>query len=1366
MTVHFIPCGPVANESEAKGFEYVKRHLIAEARDQEWVLLANLAFSMTPDFKSDEIDLIVIGPGGVRVIEIKHWTGSWINRNKDRVKNQAEHLNAKARKIATTLRKAVPDLPFVKGDFLLSQDHPRVKTVVGQSYRGATLYHLNQWKDAVGFNQPPVLTSQQIQRIAQILEPRSKVAIDGSLRHLAGYINLELQSPKDDRFHRIYRGKHPTRQDKVILHLYDLTADDSPKAEEKAKREFEAIQRLQLYPWAPRIIDSFQEVPGFPGEMYFFTLIDPDAPPLVDRIDDATWDALGRIAFAKASLQALKEFHEAGGDAALVHRNLSPRTVLVRYDNSPIFTGFEYTRIPTEVSIASSSLTARLDSVFLAPEVRKGGLAAATPQSDVYALCATLSRMFQEHSGALSQQALVVLARGMAEQPEDRAALDLLMREMSVLLGESVPPLPPPPARYWTEDQEVFFRDNRYRILSKLGSGGMGMAFKVEQLDRTTGEELGTYVAKVALDEEKGRQMVRAYSLVRSHLGHSGLSTVFEVAKTWQENEFVALMKWVPGSPLGDYAGVFSLLAEDQQEPDGEALALRWLRESCESLDVLHSNGLIHGDVSPRNLIVSGSSLVLTDYDFVQKIGEERRGPGTMLYAAPLGKASPSDDIFALAASFFKVLFDVEPFEPTDLVKKSRGLQWGEVATEAYPRLRTFFDKATHSDPAQRFVSITETLAFLDDLSLVEKKPEEAETPTPEEESVVEVAVASGPEDVEECREESEEIGPPPQEQPVRLKEERVPWLKFVLQSYPGSRWGNQETRGLDSYFAEETYVEKELEKTLIDDIEARRVRLVVLCGNAGDGKTALLQHLAEQLGLKRPHSSERVLERQLPDGPLVRMNLDGSASWKGRSSDDILNNFLAPFLDGPPEEDIFHLLAINDGRLLEWMDIAERSFGSRPFFDALRQMLDQKGRIRGPRAEHAYIRFINLNERSLVGGIQWTDDGGQIGTAFLEQLLDQLYGSDKAATTWQPCLTCTAQERCQVFQAAKIFGPESMPEKGAPELRQQARQRLFKALQAVHVRGETHITVRELRAALVYILFGIHYCDDYHNGEQTAFLPYWDRAFQADSPARQGEVLAELVRFDPGLEAHPRIDRYLHTHELTPDALELSPYEYNRRLASARRKAYFEWSRSEIEKIAQHPDALGLASGRHLKDFLSLPFADEAKRRELTARLCAGISRLEDLPSQALERAGVVPLRITPHTPTETAFWVEKPLARFRLEPDLFPETEGIEQLHRQASLIYRYESGHEEQLRMGYDLFHLLLELADGYQLGDVSSEDTFARLAIFVQRLVREDERTLLAWSPIQDEHIYQISAELEQTPDGPRQNMVITPIETGA
>lgn len=157
----------------------------------------------------------------------------------------------------------------------------------------------------------------------------------------------------------------------------------------------------------------------------------------------------------------------------------------------------------------------------------------------------------------------------------------------------------------------------------------------------------------------------------------------------------------------------------------------------------------------------------------------------------------------------------------------------------------------------------------------------------------------------------------------------------------------------------------------------------------------------------------------------------------------------------------------------------------------------------------------------------------------------------------------------------------------------------------------------------------------------------------------------------------------------------------------------------------------------------------------------------MEDLPPQALDRPGVVPLRVTPRTPTETAFWVEKSLAAFCLEAHLPSDIDGLERLHRHAFLVYRYRNGAEERLRLGADLFHLLLELADGYQLGDVSTDDTFAQLSIFVQRLVREDERELLAWNPMQDETLYRVCAGIVETPGGLQQRMIIAPaVPSGA
>src|SRR5262249_9196168 len=110
MNVVLFPCGPAANESELKAFEYLKNRLQSEPGGDNWILLANLAFSVTHQLQSDEIDLVVIGSVGVRVIEVKHWTQQWIEANRDLVQQEADRVTNKAKKIGTTLRRSLPKL--------------------------------------------------------------------------------------------------------------------------------------------------------------------------------------------------------------------------------------------------------------------------------------------------------------------------------------------------------------------------------------------------------------------------------------------------------------------------------------------------------------------------------------------------------------------------------------------------------------------------------------------------------------------------------------------------------------------------------------------------------------------------------------------------------------------------------------------------------------------------------------------------------------------------------------------------------------------------------------------------------------------------------------------------------------------------------------------------------------------------------------------------------------------------------------------------------------------------------------------------------------------------------------------------------
>ena len=75
MSVVHIPCGEFANESEQTAVERLKSELAKVPG--EWIILSNVPHSVTLQAVPDDVDLIVIGPSGVHVIEVKHWDLSY-----------------------------------------------------------------------------------------------------------------------------------------------------------------------------------------------------------------------------------------------------------------------------------------------------------------------------------------------------------------------------------------------------------------------------------------------------------------------------------------------------------------------------------------------------------------------------------------------------------------------------------------------------------------------------------------------------------------------------------------------------------------------------------------------------------------------------------------------------------------------------------------------------------------------------------------------------------------------------------------------------------------------------------------------------------------------------------------------------------------------------------------------------------------------------------------------------------------------------------------------------------------------------------------------------------------------------------------
>ena len=123
------------------------------------------------------------------------------------------------------------------------------------------------------------------------------------------------------------------------------------------------------------------------------------------------------------------------------------------------------------------------------------------------------------------------------------------------------------------------------------------------------------------------------------------------------------------------------------------------------------------------------------------------------------------------------------------------------------------------------------------------------------------------------------------------------PYLRHLLTVYSQSKRTNAGTRGLD-IISEQTYVETALDRDLLPSVLSGEFSLVIISGNAGDGKTAFLQMLE-----RRAEDERVVVNHSLPNGARFELrgrtflsNYDGSQDEGDQKNDDVLRAFFAPF--------------------------------------------------------------------------------------------------------------------------------------------------------------------------------------------------------------------------------------------------------------------------------------------------------------------------------------------------------------------------------------------------------------------------------------------------------------------------------------
>jgi len=204
-----------------------------------------------------------------------------------------------------------------------------------------------------------------------------------------------------------------------------------------------------------------------------------------------------------------------------------------------------------------------------------------------------------------------------------------------------------------------------YKIIDKLGEGGMGVVYKAEdtKLGRTVAIKF--LPAHLAGSEENKQRFFREARSAAA-LNHPNILGIYEINE--ENNSLFLVMEFVEGQTL---KGHISSLTSGTGVPVLQAID--WIEQVAQGLIVAHSNNIIHRDIKTENVMINKDGrLKIMDFGLAKLksdagITKTRTSVGTLSYMSPeQAQAIPADhrcDIWSLGVVFYEILTGELPFK-------------------------------------------------------------------------------------------------------------------------------------------------------------------------------------------------------------------------------------------------------------------------------------------------------------------------------------------------------------------------------------------------------------------------------------------------------------------------------------------------------------------------------------------------------------------------------------------------------------------------------------------------------------------------------------------------------------------------------
>src|SRR5437868_6587910 len=260
--------------------------------------------------------------------------------------------------------------------------------------------------------------------------------------------------------------------------------------------------------------------------------------------------------------------------------------------------------------------------------------------------------------------------------------------------------------------------DGRYRIMRKLGSGGMANVYLAED------QELGRRVAiKILNDRHAGDEQFierfRREAKNAAALSHPNIVSIYDRGEA--EGTYYIAMEYLDGRSLKE------LIVSRGPAPVN--VAIDYVRQILAALRFAHRHGIVHRDIKPHNVLVDAEGrLKVTDFGIaragVSQMTEAGSIIGTAQYLSPeQAKGAPVDqtsDLYSVGVVLYELLTGVVPFSgdtPVEIAMKHLSTLPVPPSEKrgAIPRdLDLTVLRALAKDPAERYQSAEEMDADLE----------------------------------------------------------------------------------------------------------------------------------------------------------------------------------------------------------------------------------------------------------------------------------------------------------------------------------------------------------------------------------------------------------------------------------------------------------------------------------------------------------------------------------------------------------------------------------------------------------------------------------------------------------------------------